>query len=79
MNGVGSAAERLIRSVQPYTAEAPDDTVLYVIQQYDNLDKHQLLIVVSTVMAIGDQITVSPKKGRDCNKWSRNSASAQNY
>jgi hypothetical protein len=49
-------------SVQPYTTKAPDDTVLHVIQQYDNLDKHQLLIVVSTVMAIGDQISVSPKK-----------------
>src|ERR1700674_58253 len=62
INGVSGSAEELIRSVQPYTAKAPDDTVLYVIQQYDNLDKHQLLIVVSTVMAIGDQIRINPKK-----------------
>ena len=62
LKGISPVAEKLIRSVQPYTAESPDDTVLYVIQQYDNLDKHQLLIVVSTVMAIGDQISVSPKK-----------------
>lgn len=48
--------------MQPYSTATPDDTVLHVIQQYNNLDKHRLLIVVSTAMAIGDQITVSPKK-----------------
>src|SRR3990172_1545212 len=42
----------------------PDDTILHVIQEFDNQDKHQLLIVLSTVMAIGEQIKLNPKKDR---------------
>jgi hypothetical protein len=61
IKGVSVSAEKLIRSVQPYTSKTPDDTGLYVIQQYDNLDKHQLLIVSCTVLAIGDQIAINPK------------------
>jgi hypothetical protein len=49
IRGVADSAEKLIRSVQPYTSETPDDTVLHVIQQFDNFDKHQRLLVVNTV------------------------------
>jgi hypothetical protein len=62
--GVSDRAGKLIRSVQPFCSSTPDDTILHVIQQYDNQDKHQLLLVVSTVMAIGDQIRLNPKRDR---------------
>lgn len=54
INGLSSKAKSIVRSVQPFLAAAPDDAALYVIQDFDNQDKHQLLIVLSTVMAIGD-------------------------
>jgi hypothetical protein len=60
IKGVSASAEKLIASVQPYTAKPgpPDDTLLYAIQEQDNLDKHQLLPIVSTLAALGEQITI---------------------
>lgn len=54
IKGVGSVAKQIIESVQPFTTSTPDDTVLYVISQYDNVDKHRLLTVLSAVVDIGD-------------------------
>jgi hypothetical protein len=62
LDGLSNNAKNTVRSVQPFVTAAPDDTVLHVVQEFDNKDKHQLLIVLSTVMAIGDQIEVNPKK-----------------
>jgi len=58
IHGISGSAEKSIRSVQPYTSDTPEDTVLYVIQQYDNLDKHQLLLVVTTFAQVGTQVTI---------------------
>lgn len=58
IGGVSLSAETLIRSVQPYTSQTPDDTVLEVVRQYDNADKHRLLVVVNNAAVIGHTITI---------------------
>lgn len=58
IKGVSSAAEKLIRSVQPYSTPTPDDTILSVINQYNVLDKHNLLVFVCAVAKLGEQITI---------------------
>lgn len=58
IKGVGANAKRLIRSVQPFTTPTPDDTVLYVVSQYDNADKHRLLVVVIAVAELGQPVTI---------------------
>jgi len=59
IKGVSRSAKKLIRSVQPYTSRTPDNTILYVINQYDIFDKHKLLIIVATLGRIGERITLS--------------------
>ena len=58
LDGITDSAKTIIRSVQPYVAATPDDTVLHVVQQYNNIDKHQLLIVVSAIARIGNNIRI---------------------
>lgn len=58
IKGTSRTAKKLIRSVQPYTSTAPDDTILYVVNEYDILDKHRLLIVVCAVAEMGDVVNV---------------------
>ena len=58
MNGISRLAKKIIRSVQHYTTPAPEDTLLYVINHYDILDKHRLLVTVCTVAELGHQITI---------------------
>ncbi len=58
IKGVGAAAKKLIRSVQPFTTPTPDDTVLFVVSQYDNVDKHRLLVVVTTVVQLENTIKI---------------------
>lgn len=59
IEGVGKTAKELIESVQPFTTPTPDDTVLYVVSKYDNIDKHRLLVVVTTVVKLGNTINIS--------------------
>lgn len=58
ISGVSQSAIKLIEAVQPYTSPTPDDTVLSVVNQYDILDKHKLLVVVTAAVALGDTITI---------------------
>lgn len=58
IKGVGANAKRLIRSVQPFTTPTPDDTILFVVSQYDNADKHRLLVVVTAVADLGQTVTI---------------------
>ena len=55
---ISPSAIKLIAAVQPYTQPAPQNTVLSVINEYDNCDKHRLLVVVTTVVKIGQEIRV---------------------
>ena len=58
IKGVGANARRLIQSVQPFTTPTPDDTILFVVSQYDNADKHRLLVVVTAVADLGRTVTI---------------------
>jgi hypothetical protein len=58
IKGVSKSAEKLIRAAQPFTNPTPEDTIFYVINEYDNFDKHRLLIVVSTVAQLGQNIEI---------------------
>jgi hypothetical protein len=55
---VSASASKLIETVQPFTSPTPDDTVLSVVNQYDILDKHKLLVVVTTAVAVGNTVTI---------------------
>jgi hypothetical protein len=54
IKGVGSTAKQIIKDVQPFTTATPDDTVLFVVSQYDNADKHRLLTVLTSIATVGD-------------------------
>ena len=58
MKGVSNSAINLIKSVQPYTSGTPTDTVLAVVTEYDNFDKHRVLVVVTTAARIGQNIVI---------------------
>jgi|GEM_PF-1019915 len=62
IKGIGANARRLIRSVQPFTTPTPEDTILYVVSQYDNADKHRLLVVVTSVADLGKTVTIGTKR-----------------
>jgi hypothetical protein len=55
---VSPSAAKIIESVQPYTNPTPTDTVLHAVKNLNNLDKHRLLIVTTSVASIGRQMTV---------------------
>lgn len=58
IRGVSATAEALIRSVQPFTNSTPDDTVLYVVNELDILDKHRQLVIVTTAVQLGERIEI---------------------
>lgn len=62
ISNVGANARRLICSVQPFTTPTPDDTILYVVSQYDNTDKHRLLVVVTAVADLDKTVTIGTNK-----------------
>lgn len=55
------SARKLIAAAQPYTQAKPHNTVLYVLNEYDNCDKHKLLVVVTTVVKVGQEIRIDYK------------------
>ncbi len=54
IKGVGPTAKQIIKDVQPFTSATPDDTVLFVVSEYDNADKHRLLTVLTSIATVGD-------------------------
>ncbi len=63
IEGVSLSAKRLIANVQPYTTLTPDDTILSVVAQLDNQDKHRLLVVLQAAAHIGDHLTFGVDPG----------------
>jgi hypothetical protein len=57
IDGVSFTAKKLIEEVQPYTSPTPDDTILNVVAQLDNADKHRLLVLIQSAAYIGKRLT----------------------
>jgi hypothetical protein len=51
-------AQKLIKSVQPCYAPNPKDTILAAIKELNNIDKHRLLLVLTSVGTIGQEIEI---------------------
>ena len=58
LKGITPSAKAIIESVQPYTTPTPNDTILSVVSEYDNADKHRLLVVVSALADVDERITI---------------------
>lgn len=58
VRGLKKTTYAIIESQQPYTQKNPADTVLAVVQDFNNQDKHRLLLVTSSVAALHEEITV---------------------
>lgn len=56
IKGIGPTAKQIIKDVQPFTSATPDDTVLFVVSEYDNADKHRLLTVLTSIATVGEII-----------------------
>lgn len=58
IQSIGPNASQIVESVQPFQSPTPDDTILAVVRDLNNEDKHRLLVVTTTVMRIGNVIRV---------------------
>ncbi len=58
LRGLKPSTCRIIEDQQPYKQANPIDTILAVVQEYDNRDKHRLLLVTSSIAAIHDHIVI---------------------
>jgi hypothetical protein len=58
LRGLKKSTYAIIEAEQPYTQQDPADTILAVVQDFNNQDKHRLLLVTSSVAALHDQITI---------------------
>lgn len=58
LRGLKQSTCKIIEDQQPFTQANPADTILAVVQEYDNQDKHRLLLVTSSVAAIHNQLVL---------------------
>lgn len=58
VRGLKKTTCAIIEAQQPYTQNNPADTVLAVVQDFSNQDKHRLLLVTSSVAALHEEITI---------------------
>jgi hypothetical protein len=58
ITGVSPAAEKLISDAQPYIQPSPEEYFLTILHDFDNCDKHSLLLVVAAAAAMGEQVRV---------------------
>lgn len=58
LDGISPAAKAVVASVQPFTSSTPDDTVLHVVSELDNADKHRLLVVVAAMADVAETIVI---------------------
>jgi hypothetical protein len=60
INGVTPTAQAIIERLQPYKETKPADSALAILNQLSNTDKHRLLNVISSAMAIPDRLHIGP-------------------
>ena len=58
LDGLSPTAKAIVASDQPYTSQTPEDTILQVVSELDNADKHRLLVVVATVADVSESIVI---------------------
>ncbi len=63
VRGLKKSTYAIIEAQQPYTQKNPADTILAVVQDFNNQDKHRLLLVTSSVAALHDEITIGGEPG----------------
>ena len=59
IRGVAPLAQEIIRDVQPFNRGQPERHVLWVLQQYSNIDKHRMLQLTQTAVDVSD-MTIQP-------------------
>lgn len=65
IEGISASAAKLVRAAQPYASSAPEDTILRVVDEFDALDRQQLLVVVIAVARLGQAIRIKAhRKGK---------------
>lgn len=63
IQGVSTAAENLIRQVQPYHSPTPDDTYLAALDELSVLDKHRAPVMVAAAVHLGHKIVFNDQPG----------------
>jgi hypothetical protein len=58
IKGLSQSAVKIIRDLQPFNGKAPQNAIFYVMHEFDIADKHQLLLIVTTVGQVGQKIVV---------------------
>jgi hypothetical protein len=56
INGIARSAQTIIQGAQPYHRAIPADDPLAILHELNNIDKHKLLLVVSSETSIEDKI-----------------------
>ena len=56
--GISPAARNLIELTQPYQPTHPSPSLLNLLREWNNADKHRLLVVVGGAAALGNQIRI---------------------
>jgi hypothetical protein len=62
IKSISGTAQTIIESAQPYHATQPRDDPLAILQDLNNIDKHRLLLVVSSYTYVPDTIRFSGDK-----------------
>jgi hypothetical protein len=63
IRGVSATAASLIEATQPYQADHPTPALLSLLREWNNADKHRLLVVVGGAAALAHQIVVEEADG----------------
>lgn len=61
--GVSASAQALIEAIQPYQPTQPNPPLLSLLRDWNNIDKHRLLVVVGAAAAIGNRLTIEETDG----------------
>ncbi len=56
--GVSVPASAILEQLQPYQPQHPTPSLLNLLREWNNADKHRLLVVVGGAAALGDQVTI---------------------
>jgi hypothetical protein len=63
LRGTGNDTVTVVAALQPFTSPTPDDTILAVLGNLDNVDKHRLLVVTANAANVGHEIVFEDNPG----------------